>query len=309
MKKFNQITTGLHTALLSKKAKHGVEKLVFVAAFAGFFLHLGLIMLANWGIIQAEGMRGLSSPVEALYTPFSIILFYEVYCLIYFLPKSITHYVGLQFEIMALILIRAAFDEMSELKLVSDIGEMFKQQDFLYLLITIFLLFGLIYLFYRVNQDRIRKENSNNDPDLANVAEYAKAPPKWYEGAKRKLALFMGVLFVILSLVTLYHLAMDNDSLLDFMANSRGSTKEFFVNIFTILIVCDVIILLLSFAVTHDFHRVMRNSGFVISTILLKLSFSIEGVASYFLVIVAALFAIGILAVFKLSEKIEMPEE
>jgi len=225
--------------------------------------------------------------------------------LIYFLPRSITHYIGIQFEIMALILIRAAFDEMTNLKMVTSVGEIFTQQNFLYLLITIFVLFALIFVFYLVNQDRVRKENGRPAPE----DKPEKDPPAWYFDAKTKLALFMGVLFLILSCFTLYQMIAESECFLCFVDNSKGSTKYFFINIFTILIICDVIILLLSFAITHEFPLVIRNSGFVISTILLKLSFSIPGVAGYFLVIMAALFTIGILLVFKRFEKIELPEE
>ena len=307
---FNQLTAASHNALLSKTAKHRVEKMIFVAAFAGFFIHLALIFLAEWGIINAEGVMGLSHPIEALYTPFSIILFYEVYCLIYFLPRSITHYIGIQFEIMALILIRAAFDEMTNLKGVATVGEMFTDQNFLYLLITILVLFALIFVFYKINQDRVRRENGRPDP--SDTPE--KEPPAWYFSTKRKLALLMGMLFFIFSCVMLYQIVEESivaqtASNFDFVDSSKIATKYFFVNIFIILIICDVIILLLSFAVTHEFPIVIRNSGFVISAILLKLSFSIPGVVGYFLVIMAALFTIGILLVFKRFERIELPEE
>jgi hypothetical protein len=304
MKKFKDIKTASYDLLLSEKSKRKFERIIFVVAFVGFFLHLGLILLANWGIIQTGGATGLNNPIEALYTPFSIILFYEVYCLIYFLPKSITLYIGMQFEIMALIMIRNAFDEMSSLKLVSDIGEMFSQHNFLYLLATIIILFGLIYVFYRINQNTVRRENSG-----APILIKHKELPKQYFEAKRILALFMGGLFLILTCISLYYLITGNSSVVAFVQNSKPFTRSFFSDIFTILIICDVTILLFSFAITDEFHRIMRNSGFVISTILLKLSFSIDGVASYFLIIVAAAFAIGILAFYKLYEKIELPEE
>lgn len=302
---FNRLTEASHNALLSKNAKHGVEKLVFIAAFAGFFLHLVLIFLVQWGVFQAEGIVGLSSPIEALYTPFSIILFYEVYCLIYFLPRSITHYIGIQFEIMALILIRAAFDEMTNLKVVSSVGEMFTDQNFFYLLVTILVLFVLIFVFYKINQDKVKRDNGSADPSYKPKV----VPPPWYYMAKRRLALIMGVVFIMLSCIAVYSMVVDSYSILHFVDQSKVSVRDLFINIFIILIVCDVIILLLSFAITHDFPIVIRNSGFVISTILLKLSFSIPGVVGYTLVLMAALFTIGLLLVYKRFEKIEMPEE
>jgi hypothetical protein len=304
MRKFREIKTTAYDLLLSERSKRKFERFIFILAFAGFFLHLGLILLADWGVIETGGAAGLNNPIEALYTPFSFLLFYEVYCLIYFLPKSIILYIGMQFEIMALILIRGAFDEVSSLQLVSNIGEMFSHHNFLYLLATIIILFGLIYVFYRFCRETVLREN-NGEPILIKNKEL----PKWYFEAKRILALLMGGLFLVLTCIGLYHLVVGNSSIIELVQNSKPSTRSFFSDIFTILIICDVTILLFSFAITDEFHRIMRNSGFVISTILLKLSFSIDGVASYFLIMVAAAFAIGILSFYKLYEKIELPEE
>jgi len=47
-----------------------------------------------------------TNPIAAIYTPFSFILIYEVYLLVFYLPKSTTIYIGKQYEIITLILIR-----------------------------------------------------------------------------------------------------------------------------------------------------------------------------------------------------------
>ena len=99
--------------LLSKESKTKLEKVIFILAMAGFLIHLLVIGLVQWGQLDVDGsLIGLQNPIDAIYTPFSIILFYEVYCLIYYLPKSITIYIGKQFEIITLITIRDMFDEM-----------------------------------------------------------------------------------------------------------------------------------------------------------------------------------------------------
>ena len=59
----------------------------------------------------------------------------------------------------------------------------------------------------------------------------------------------------------------------------------FFDQFYTVLIVSDVFILLLSLLYSDDFPTIIRNSSFVISTILLKLSFTAEsGVAQILIV-------------------------
>ncbi|MFN6048152.1 MAG: hypothetical protein ACK45C_09065, partial [Bacteroidota bacterium] len=58
-----------------------------------------------------------SNPVSAIYTPFSFILIYEVYLLIYYLPKSTSIYIGKQYEIITLIVIRRIFKDIGGLNL------------------------------------------------------------------------------------------------------------------------------------------------------------------------------------------------
>ena len=67
-----------------------VRKLAIVVAVIGFFAHLSLWALHNSGRITIVGdsVELVSSPLSALYTPFSILLTYEVYQLIRTIPES-----------------------------------------------------------------------------------------------------------------------------------------------------------------------------------------------------------------------------
>ena len=53
----------------------------------------------------------------------------------------------------------------------------------------------------------------------------------------------------------------------------------------------------------------MRNSGFVVSTTLIKLSFNVEGVASHLLVVMAVLFGTLMLRLYKMYRRIELPDD
>jgi hypothetical protein len=66
-----------------------------------------------------------------------------------------------------------------------------------------------------------------------------------------------------------------------------------------------VLLLLISFLHTDKFNRVIRNSGFIISTILIKLSFGIEGLLNIILIVVAVLFGVVILAIHNQFEKLK----
>ena len=77
----------------------------------------------------------------------------------------------------------------------------------------------------------------------------------------------------------------------------------FFVDFFTILILVDVFILLISFQYTERYSQLIRNTGFIISTILLRLSFSATGLVSVILLVSGIIFGIIILAIYNQMEK------
>ena len=83
----------------------------------------------------------------------------------------------------------------------------------------------------------------------------------------------------------------------------------FFEEFFTILIIVDVLLLLISFFYTDSFHKVIRNSGFIISTILLRLSFSAEGLLNNILILSSIIFGLLILLIHNKYESIKISEE
>ena len=78
----------------------------------------------------------------------------------------------------------------------------------------------------------------------------------------------------------------------------------FFIDFFTILILVDVFILLISFQYTERYSQLIRNTGFIISTILLRLSFSAIGITSIILLVSGIAFGIIILAIYNQMEKV-----
>jgi hypothetical protein len=75
----------------------------------------------------------------------------------------------------------------------------------------------------------------------------------------------------------------------------KNINNIFFEQFFNILIIADVILLLFSFFHTDEFHKVIRNSGFIISTILIRISFSVSGIINNLLIVSAILFGLIIL--------------
>ena len=95
------------------------EKFILFFATIGFIIHLGLILLNNNGLLNLSIGEDnlLQNPISAIYTPFSFILVYEAFLLIYYLPRSFTTSVGKQYEIISLILIRKIFKDIPDVNL------------------------------------------------------------------------------------------------------------------------------------------------------------------------------------------------
>lgn len=72
--------------LLSPEIKEHSERLILTIAIISYILHLLLIILVHQGYLQVDS-KLFKNPIAAIYTPFSFILVYEVYLLVFFLPK------------------------------------------------------------------------------------------------------------------------------------------------------------------------------------------------------------------------------
>lgn len=294
--KFKQILENIFAKLLSPKAQKKSERIILTIAIASFFIHLLIIFLVDVDIIHLDDPSILlGNPIAAVYTPFSFILIYEVYLLIYYLPKSFSTYISKQYEIIALIIIRRLFKDLSGLKLSSDWFKINYDLQFTYDLIASVLLFFLIYLFVKQSKKRYGavEIDETNDPGLSRFITI-----------KKVIAI---TLVPILFIVASYSLVTWLLGSLNVIAQSEMHFKDvnnvFFEQFFTILIIIDVILLLFSFYHTDEFHKVIRNSGFIISTILIRLSFSVSGLLNTALIISAIVFGLLILIIHNKFEK------
>ena len=97
----------IHEKLFSESNVRLFEKYIMILAIGGFIIHLLLILFETQLNIDFFSRKtNLSSnPISALYTPFTFILVYEAFLLIYYLPRSFTTSVAKEFEIISLVLI------------------------------------------------------------------------------------------------------------------------------------------------------------------------------------------------------------
>jgi hypothetical protein len=287
----------VYSKILSEEARKKSEVVIVIIAIASFLLHLLLIALVDLKVLAFDGYKELfNNPIAAIYTPFSFILVYEVYLLIYYLPKSTTTYIGKQYEIMTLIVIRRIFKDLSQLQLTPDWFKVPSDLLLTYDLIATMVLFLLILLFYRLN----RKSAVDSEPGelSSEIAQFIKI--------KTIIAKCLVPIFVLLAIFSLGEWIYDSFfSPNHHMTSIQDVNKIFFDTCFTILILTDVLLLLISFLHTDKFNRVIRNSGFIISTILIKLSFGIDGLLNIILIVVAVLFGVIILAIHNQFDRLK----
>lgn len=264
-----------------------VENLILILAGFGFIIHLLLILLKELDIITVTELNQelLNDPISAIYTPFSLILVYEVYLLLFYLPRSFTSCISKQFEIISLIVIRKIFKDIPLMDLNDNWIFSEHNIELIVDLLGFLILFFLIYLF---NKDTKKLPKKNiTDPSLVR-----------FISSKKIVSLSLLIVMSFMALNTLY------EWVFNIYSNQTITQIDglFFNKFFTLLILADVIILLISFRYTEEYSKLIRNTGFIISTILIRLSFSSSGYLTMILILTGVSFAYLILKIYNSIE-------
>ena len=286
-----KIGSKIFDGIFSENNRKKIESFTIWSASIGFIVHLSLVLLNNNSIINIgnESLL-LTNPISAIYTPFSIILYYEIFLLIFYLPRSFTTSILKQFEIISLIVIRRIFYDIPKLDLESN--NWFENADNLqitYDLICILILFFLIYLFNYVKSNIDIKKAKNIEKFI---------------DSKKIISVILIPVMIVLFIIGLYNWYSIGIST-NFASSFYYVNEVFYNTFFSILIIADVFILLLSFLYTERYSQIMRNTGFIICTILIRLSFSSTGLTNLLLIISSVLFGLLILKIYSLMNKIE----
>ena len=277
-----------HAAIFSDRNVKIFERLIIILALAGFLIHLGLIFAEKYlGFDVFISKTNLTSnPISALYTPFTFILIYEAFLLIYYLPRSFTTSVAKEFEIISLVIIRKIFKDIPELNLDSDSIINEGNLLILYDLLGIVAIFYLIYLFKKTWHNTPKRKSNKKLESFINY--------------KKLISISLVPILFVLCFTNFYDWFIDVFVYKQFNDDLNG---VFFIDFFTVLILVDVLILLISFQYTERYSQLMRNTGFIISTILLRLSFSVTGLFSIILLVLGVAFGLVILKIYKLAEE------
>ena len=259
-----------------------IRKVAIVFAVVGFFVHILVWVLFETGniTITGEASELVKSPLSTLYTPFSILLVYEVYQLIRTIPDSFSSSVGKQYEIATLLVVRDVLKRLSEVqnsegwKISSDLG-------FLLVECVAF----LVLLYTSLTYFKISSSSEKSEEMTDNIAIFVEA--------KRGIANAMLLIFLVIAAYSFY-------TWYGSVQEGGGSVSRviFFLDFFTFLILADILILLISYWFYTDFGNLARNTGFILSTVIIRVAISSEGVSSMILFTLSGLLGIAILRMF-----------
>jgi hypothetical protein len=278
--------------LYSDARRAWLDHAVVNISAAGFLIHLLLVFLSRTlanppALITSVGRNYLA----AIYTPFSFILFYEVLMLIAALPQSTTQSIAKQYEIVSLIFIRRFFKDIAQL---DDIGKLAQLSPevlpvfldvgaglFMFLLVTVF-----------VHAGRRRSRPDTRPEESTELKKFI--------SRKKAIALALTVLLVSLAAYSLVVFVSATDKL--------DPNTFFYADVFTVMIFTDVLIVILSLAVSDRYELVFRNAAFVISTIMIRFSLTTVRQYSALLAVAGMVFGIATLVVYNYHTRIRAPE-
>lgn len=290
----------LFDKFLSETFREQTERIIIGIAIISYLIHLLIIFLVNQDIIHIAS-KLTKNPISAVYTPFSFILVYEVFLLVFYLPSSTSKYIGKQYEIITLIVIRRIFKDIGHIEVSTGWFKLENDLQFLYDVITTILLFFLIQLFYK----KIKKQESD---DITRTAKEKIRMEKFIK-LKKTIATTLIPVLIIMALYSFSNWLIASMEQNVAPVNSfKNINNIFFDNFFMLLIMIDVLLLLFSFFHSDKFHQIIRNSGFVISTMLIKLSFSMEGLVNNVLIVGAVLFGLLILIIHNSYKNSAIPD-
>ena len=272
----------------SSKNIRKIELVILRVAVFSFLLHLALIILGNNFLFFRNFQH---SYLKAIYTPFSFILLYEVFLLVIIIPKSISEFVGKQFEVITLITLRSFFHDIAELDLNNSIN--IYNHDFIslmYDLCAAILMLGLTILYYKIYQNNGKAEVVNQLNNFINI--------------KKIVSLGMIVILLLLSISSFYNWGSEMIIALQTDSNYPNSNAVFYSDFFSIMIFVDVLLLIISFTYHFSFFTIFRNASFIITTILIRMSLTIEKPMNYIIILIGFLFSIISFYLFGLRKKI-----
>lgn len=236
-----------------------------------FLLGVLIAELANRDLLPFE--HHIHNHFFAVELSFTLLLLTELLALIFVMPNSVGISVGKQLEILSLILIRSAFKEFSHfeepviwnnldgpvLKMVADaFGSL--------------VIFIIIAIYYKT-QKRIRLTESEEEH-------------KQFKDFKKLVSVLLLAVFIVIGIFDVWSFIQ------------KGGYISSFNTFYTVLIFSDILIVLIAMRYTLEYPKLFRYSGFVLTTVLIRISLTAPPYVNAVLGIVASLFLLSMTFAF-----------
>ena len=239
-----------------------------------YLLSLVVIELGRRGLVPGNLLPLLPrSHYAAINIAFTFVLYLELIDLVFGLAKSVSRSVGKQFEIFSLILLRQSFKDFSEMP--EPLHWPASSEAVLHILSSAggaLLIFATLTFYYRMlYHPPITIDEKENFIFIT---------------TKKAIAILLLAIFAFLGVYSIKAL-MEN-----------GSAHNFFATFYTIMVFCDILIVLVSVRFSHAYPVVFRNSGFALATVVLRLSLAAPAFYNAALGAGAALYLLGLNAVY-----------
>jgi hypothetical protein len=209
----------------------------------------------------------------AINIAFTFLLYLELIDLVFGLAKSVSRSVGKQFEIFSLILLRESFKDFSDLP--EPLHWPASSDAVLHILSSAggaLLIFAILTFYYRMlYHPPITIDEKENFIFIT---------------TKKAIALLLLAIFAYLGIYNLFTLF------------ENGEAHNFFATFYTIMVFCDILVVLVSVRFSHAYPVVFRNSGFALATVVLRLSLAAPAYYNASLGVGAAMYILGLNAVY-----------
>jgi hypothetical protein len=250
--------------------KECVQNGIGIVLIFVFLLGLASIALNRFDLLPAP----LNTLVPrnyfyAINLAFVLLLTIEVVGLIFSVSRSISDSVGKQLEILSLILLRFSFKELVHFE--GPIDPVGHWKPLFYIIsngLGALLIFTLLAFYYRL-QPRLTS--------TINTTERSQFIAK-----KKLVCLFLLIIFGSMGSYGLYE-CLD-----------QSSTFDFFELFYNVLIFTDILMIFISLRYLPTFEAIFRNSGFALTTLLIRIALTSLPPYSAILGTGAAVYALGL---------------
>jgi hypothetical protein len=246
---------------------------------------LVVVYLVMLGVIELNRNELLPEPLAtmlphshffAVDLAFNLLLLTEVVSLIFGLTRSFSRSIGIQLEILSLILLRDTFKQFTEFPeplewtaVATSMTTMVADS------LGALAIFAILGAYYRVQKSR---PITDDEVDQHQFIEY-----------KKLIALGLIAVFILIGVVDIYRYL------------TGGETYPFFETFYTVLIFTDILMVLLSLRYSNSFAVTFRNFGYAVVTVFIRLALIAPPLISVGIGIGTAIFALGLTFAYNLS--------